>query len=153
MGKTHRAKSSKDNHSDTATKATEMQNEWTFRVLLCRRLRLPLPLTKHICWCGRRTDIYGHHSAACAQSRALARRGFAVESVVARLCREGGARVATNVMVRDMDPAFPNPADSRRIEVLADGLALFGGVQLAIDTTLVSPLHADGTARPGAAPE
>ena len=28
---------------------------------------------------------------------------------------------------------------------------LFGGVQLAIDTTLVSPLHADDSARPGAA--
>ena len=39
-------------------------------------------------------------------------------------------------MVRDMDLAIPIPGDSRRIEVLADGLALFGGVQLAIDTTL-----------------
>ena len=37
-------------------------------------------------------------------------------------------------MVRDMDVAVPNPVDSRRIEILADGLALFGGVQLAIDT-------------------
>ena len=54
-------------------------------------------------------------------------------------------------MVRDMDLAVPIPGDSRRIEVLPDGLALFGGVQLAIDTTLVSPLHADGSARPGAA--
>ena len=79
------------------------------------------------------------------------RLGFAVERVVARVCREGGARVSTNIMVRDMDLAVPIPGDSRRIEVLADGLALFGGVQLAIDTTLVSPLHADGTARPGAA--
>ena len=79
------------------------------------------------------------------------RLGFAVERVVARVCREGGARVSTNIMVRDMDLAVPIPGDSRRIEVLADGLALFGGVQLAMDTTLVSPLHADGTARPGAA--
>ena len=62
-----------------------------------------------------------------------------------------GARVSTNIMVRDMDFAVPIPGDSRRIEVLADGLALFGGVQHAIDTTLVSPLHADGSARPGAA--
>ena len=29
--------------------------------------------------------------------------------------------------------------DGRRLEVVADGLPLFGGVQLAIDTTLVSP--------------
>ena len=30
--------------------------------------------------------------------------------------------------------------DSRRLEVVVDGLSLFGGAQLAIDTTLVSPL-------------
>ena len=28
-------------------------------------------------------------------------RGCAVESVVAQICREGGARVSTNVMVRE----------------------------------------------------
>ena len=53
-------------------------------------------------------------------------------------CAAGGTRVSTNIMVRDMDLAVPNPGDSRRIEVLADGLALLGGVQLATDTTLVS---------------
>ena len=81
----------------------------TFRVLLCRRLHLLLPLTKHICRCGRRTDIYGHHRAVCAQSGVFVRRGFALESVAARVCREGGARVATNVMVRDMDVALQQP--------------------------------------------
>ena len=30
--------------------------------------------------------------------------------------------------------------------MVADGLPLSGGVQLAVDTTLVSPLHCDGTA-------
>ena len=34
--------------------------------------------------------------------------------------------------------------DGRRLEVVADGLPLFGGVHLAVDTTLVSPLHCDG---------
>ena len=34
---------------------------------------------------------------------------------------------------------------------MADGLTLFRGAQLAIDTTLVSPLHCDGTARSKAA--
>ena len=48
-------------------------DSFTFRVLFCRRLRLPLPLTKHICRCGRRTDVYGHHRAACAQFGVLAR--------------------------------------------------------------------------------
>ena len=36
-------------------------------------------------------------------SRPLGRRGFAVESAIARICREGGARVSTNVFVRDLD--------------------------------------------------
>ena len=34
--------------------------------------------------------------------------------------------------------------DARRIEVIAEGLPAFHGAQLAIDTTLVSPLRADG---------
>ena len=39
------------------------------------------------------------------------------------------------------------PHDARRLEVVADGLPLFGGAQLAIDTTLVSPVRADGEPR------
>ena len=70
----------------------------------------------------------------------LGRRGFAVESVAASICREGEARVVTNMMIRDMDLAAPNPNDSRRLEIVADGLHLFGGAQLAVDTTLVSVL-------------
>ena len=54
-----------------------------------------------------------------------------------------GERVTTNVFVRDLDVAVPNALDGRRLEVVADGLPLFGGAQLAVDTTLVSPLHAD----------
>ena len=54
-------------------------------------------------------------------------------------------------MIRDMDLAAPNPADARRLEIVADGLPLFGGAQLAMDTTLVSTLHCDGSARPGTA--
>ena len=41
--------------------------------------------------------------------------------------------------------------DGGRLEVVADGLPLHGGAQLAIDTTMVSPLHRDGTARRGTA--
>ena len=69
--------------------------------------------------------------------------------LLARICREAGGRwpVPTNVMVRDLDLAEPNVADTRRLEVVADGLPLFGGAQLAIDTTIVSTLHANGAAR------
>ena len=57
------------------------------------------------------------------------------------VCREAGAHITTNVLVRDLE----------RLGVVADGLPLFGGAQLAVDTTLVSPLHCDGCAPAGAA--
>ena len=59
--------------------------------------------------------------------------------------------VATNVFVRDLDLDVHNAGDARRLEVVADGLLLFGGAQLAVDTTLVSVLRGDGSARTGAA--
>ena len=62
----------------------------------------------------------------------LGRRGFALESAAARVCREAGARVSTNIFVRDLD-------------VVAVILPVYHGARLAIDTTLVSPLRADGT--------
>ena len=72
-------------------------------------------------------------------------------NVGARICREAGARVSMNVFVRDLDLLAPNVQDARRLEIVAEGLPLFGGAQLAVDTTLVSAHHCDGTARPGAA--
>ena len=60
-----------------------------FRVLL---LRFPLPLSR-FCRCGRLLDVLGHHCAACAQAGVLGRRGHALESAAARICREAGARV------------------------------------------------------------
>ena len=67
-------------------------------------------------------------------------------------CAERAERaVTTNILIRDMDVARPNPLDMRRLEVVADGLPLFGGRQLALDTTLVSSLHCDGSPQPGAA--
>ena len=45
------------------------------------------------------------------------------------------------------DTTLPNidPADNRRIEIVATGLPANKGIPLAIDATLVPPLHADGT--------
>ena len=65
--------------------------------------------------------------------------------------REGGARVSTNVHVRDMDIFAPEVHDGRRTEIIAEGLPLFGGAQLAVDTTLVPAHHCDGSARARAA--
>ena len=119
-----------------------------FRILLLRRLRMPLPLTSHSCRCGRLLDSLGHHRSACPVAGVLGRRGFPLESAAARICREAGGRVRTNVLVRDLHLHAINNLDSRRLEVVVDGLSLFRGAQLAIDTTLVSPLSGNGTARP-----
>ena len=53
-----------------------------FRVLLLRRLGLPLPLTSRTCRCGRSLDPSGHHRAPCARAGVLGRRGFALESIM-----------------------------------------------------------------------
>ena len=52
---------------------------------------------------------------------------------LARVCREAGGHVATNMFVRNMDLGVPRAADSRRLEVVVDGSFLFEGVQLAVD--------------------
>ena len=76
-------------------------------------------------------------TAQVARGR-VCRRGFALESAAAQICREASAGVSTNVFLRDL------VQDQRRIEVIAEGLPALHGAQLAIDTTLVSPLRADG---------
>ena len=67
-----------------------------------------------------------------------------------KICREVGGRVATNLFVRDFDVNVPNLMDNRLLKVVADGLPLFAGTQLAVGATLVCPLHADGTGTPTA---
>ena len=57
----------------------------------------------------------------------------------------GRGRFSVNVRVADLDP--PGRIDNRKIEVVADGLPLFHGAQLAVDATLVSPIRGDGSAR------
>ena len=46
-----------------------------FRLLLLRRLRLPLPLTERHCRCRRVLGPLGDHRAACPRSGALRERG------------------------------------------------------------------------------
>ena len=88
-----------------------------YRVLLLRRLRLPLPLAPEHCACGGLLDDLGDHRSACAQVGALARRAGPLERAAARICKEAGARVATNVALRDLNLDVP-AADGRRIEVV-----------------------------------
>ena len=60
------------------------------------------------------------------------------------MCREAGA---TNTLVRDLNNLAVSRLDDRRIEVITDGPSLWNGAQLAVDTTIVSPLTAAGEAR------
>ena len=65
-------------------------------------------------------------------------------------CREAGASVRFNAKLVDLNTAVPAD-DAREVEVLASGLPLFHGAQLAVDITLWSALTATGLPRPGAA--
>ena len=78
-----------------------------FRVLLLRRLWLSFLPNARNGRCGLPLDSCGHHRAACAAAGVLRRRGFAVESAAARVCREGGTRVSVDVR-QDMDLARPD---------------------------------------------
>ena len=77
------------------------------------------------------------HGAAHLNGRQMA---------AARICREAGAVVAMHTLVRDLNVGSV-PGDDRRIEVIANGLPLWGGMQLAVDTTLVSALSSTGAPR------
>ena len=116
-------------------------------MILLRRLRLPLPLTSRTCRRRRILDPLGDHRAACARSGVLRSRAGPLERATARICREAGARVTTNTRVNDLNISHPHQQDDRRIEVIANGLPLWNGAQLAVDTTLVSPLTRDGQPR------
>ena len=120
-----------------------------FRGLLQRRLRLPLQFVARRCngrTCRCLLGERGDHRSACSRAGRLVIRSSPVERMWARVCREGGARVSTNAFLRDMNISNIDVRDGRRIEVLANGLSLYHGTQVAIDATIISPLKANGRA-------
>jgi hypothetical protein len=74
-----------------------------------------------------------------------------MEKATARVCREAGARVAENALLRDMNLEGISARDGRQLEVVANGLPLWGGAQLAVDATLVSPVRRNGSPQPNTA--
>ena len=78
------------------SKATKLDAQ-PFRLLLCRKLHLPLHLSMRTCRCGRLLDVFGHHRAAFAVAGVLGKKGYPLECAAAQVCREAGARVSTNV--------------------------------------------------------
>ena len=120
------------------------------RTLILERLRLPLFVCEVRCECGFLVDGQGRHRVACPHSGRLHTRASAPERTLARVCREAGASVRFNAKLVDMNIAVP-ANDARAVEVLASGLPLFHGAQLAVDITLRSVLTATVMLRPGAA--
>ena len=118
-----------------------------FRILLLRRLRLPLPLTERACRCRRDLNPLGDHRAACARAGVLRSRGVPLEQAAARVCREAGARVTMHTRLSNLNIPAVQRFDDRTIEVIANGFPMWHGAQLAVDTTLVSPLTSDAQPR------
>ena len=131
--------------------ATQLQPS-LFQVALRRRLRMRLLLGLRRCpgrTCGSYCDAVGDHLSACSRSGLLQSRALPLERVWRKVFCEAGARVVPQHMLRDLDTSV-QAEDGRRIDVVAFDLPLHGGVPLCGDATMVSPLHADGTARRGA---
>ena len=124
-----------------------------FQVAIRRRLRWILPLSGGICCrgCKRNLDYYGDRAAACGTSGRLKLRSIPLEKMWARVAREAGGRVRERVFLRDTAITSIDPSDGRHIEIVATGLPVAHGVPIAIDATIVSPLHADGSPWAGAA--
>ena len=80
----------------------------------------------------------------------LRTRAVGPERTLARVCREAGATVRTNNKLCDMNVAI-SASDAREKEVLASGLPMHHGAQLAVDITMRSALTANGSACPNAA--
>ena len=99
--------------------------------------------------CRAECDSRGDHRASCSRSGLLQLRAKPLERTWARIMREAGARVQERFMLRDSGIAGIRLSDKRQIEVVATGLSFLGGVPLAIDCTLVSPLDAKGRPHPG----
>ena len=90
-----------------------------------------------------RANAVSRHAATAWRSF-FSLRNPSAERAAARICREAGATVAMNVQLRDLYVDAARRQDERRIEVIANGLAFWGGAQLAVDTTLVLPLTSAG---------
>ena len=71
-----------------------------------------------------------------------------VEKIWARILREAGGRVREKVFLRDTSVPNIDPSDGRHIEVVATGLLVARGIPIAVDATIISPLHADGSPWP-----
>ena len=72
--------------------------------MLLERLFLPLSISDNCCeGCSGHIDVFGHHRGNCTRSGRLKTRSIPTEIMATRICREAGARVRTNALLRDMN--------------------------------------------------
>ena len=114
----------------------------SFCMLLLRRLWLHFPPSS----CGRLLDVLGHHHACCAEAGVLGR-GYALESAAA-ICREAGPGWAPISWFATRICCLRTIRMGAVSKWWRTVLPLFHGAQLAIDTTLVSPLGRGGLPLP-----
>ena len=102
-----------------------------FRTVILERLRLPLDMrrVRGQPWPSPSCIAPGHGRL---RSGAVVRRGHLPECV-----EKKGQWYTENVKLRDMNTTMP-VNDAREIEVVASGLPLFHGAQIAVDVTLRS---------------
>ena len=112
-----------------------------FRTIVLERLRLPLHVSDGRCECGALTDRQRTPPGRLPALRTTPHEGS---------CREAGATVCANVKLRDLNVVVRGD-DERCIEVVASGLPLHHGAQLAVDITMCSAVTSSDEARPGAA--
>ena len=91
-------------------------------------------------------DARGMHRASCTESGRLKRRAAPTKQALALVCREAGAVGKCNAYLKDMNLGI-DAADQHRIEVLAQGVPLRAGSQLAIDIALRAALTTDCQAK------
>ena len=116
-----------------------------FRALLLRRLWRHFPSTARTCRCGLPLNSRDHHRAASSAAGGTGTSGASQRRVrphgfVARQVPRGSVRRAWTWPVRTRW--------TNAVWIVADGLLLFQGAQLAVDTTLVLALRRDGGSSP-----
>jgi hypothetical protein len=124
-----------------------------FQIAMRRRLRLPVPVTGLTCPGSHNPpvplDPYGDHLCSCMTAGRIQRRALAFERAWEQVFREGGASVQPKPYVRDLGLEGTDVNDQRRLDFLATGTTVHGGIPLACDATLGSVLNCTGRRHAG----
>jgi len=122
---------------------------------LRRRAWMPLAVGDAVCPCGAVLDPFGVHLLSCMRSGAVQRRAASLERAFMGICVEARGRCRWKPLVRDLNFGPPGELlaaeDTRQLDFACFGLPVFGGMPLAVDATIVSPISAEGVPHAGCA--